>query len=217
MVLLPHGLMEVRHPASWEQLSPSIIAFDVATSLQISLARGNKTMTGKEFLNSIANGEIDVLEMLLDMLKNTKTDYCVIGGLAVNAYAEPVVSLDLDLVVVSTRMPDVVEAAAAAGMKVEEFEHSVNLSVAGSDLRVQLRKDPRYQEFISRAKVCGVLGYEMSVARIEDVLRGKVWAYSDETRRGSKRQKDLADIMRLVETHPELCDLLPDEIRALLD
>jgi hypothetical protein len=87
----------------------------------------------------------------------------------------------------------------------------------GSDLRVQLQKDPRYQEFISRAQVHTVLGYEMSVARLEDVLAGKLWAYSDETRRGSKRQKDLADIMRLVETHPELRGLLPDRIRAFLD
>jgi hypothetical protein len=174
-------------------------------------------MTGREFLNSIVNGEVDVLEMLLDMLGNTVTDYCVVGGLAVNAYAEPVVSLDLDLVVVLDRIPGLTEAASTDGMKVEEFEHRVNLSISGSDLRVQLQKDPRYQGFISRATVHTVLGYEMSVACIEDVLAGKVWTYSDETRWGSRRRKDLADIMRLAETHPELCDLLPDEIRALLD
>jgi hypothetical protein len=174
-------------------------------------------MTGKEFFNSVANGEVDILQLLLDMLKNTGTDYCVIGGLAVNAYAEPVVSLDLDLVVVSARMPELVDAAAAAGMNVEEFEHSVNLSIAGSDLRVQLQKDARYQEFISRAQTHTVLGYELSVASIEDVLLGKTWAYLDESRRASKRQKDLADIMRLVETHPELRESLPVEVRALLD
>ena len=57
-------------------------------------------MTGREFLNSIANGKVDMLELILVMLRDTGTNYCVIGGLAVNAYAEPVVSLDLDLVVV---------------------------------------------------------------------------------------------------------------------
>ena len=174
-------------------------------------------MTGREFLNSIANDEIDMIELLLLMLRDTGTDYCVIGGLAVNAYAEPLVSLDLDLVVVSARIPDLAEAAIAAGMKVEEFEHSVNLSIAGSDLRVQLQKDSRYQEFISRAKVHYVLGYDLSVAGIEDVLAGKVWAYSDKTRRASKRQKDLADIMRLVETHSDLQTSLPDEVAKLLD
>jgi hypothetical protein len=36
-----------------------------------------------------------------------------------------------------------------------------------------------------------------------------VWAYVDQARRASKRQKDLADIMRLVETHPALKADLP--------
>jgi hypothetical protein len=44
-----------------------------------------------------------------------------------------------------------------------------------------------------------------------------VWAYSDEARRKSKRQKDLSDIMRLVETHPELRSQLPSEIVSQLD
>jgi hypothetical protein len=34
----------------------------------------------------------------------------------------------------------------------------------------------RYQEFISRAEAHDVLGYELSVAGIEDVLAGKLWA-----------------------------------------
>jgi hypothetical protein len=176
-----------------------------------------RPMTGREFMNNVVNGEVDVLEMLLRMLEDTKSDYCVIGGLAVNAYAEPVVSLDLDLVVVSARIADMIEAAESAGMKVEDFEHSINISVRGSDLRVQLQKDPRYQAFIPRAELHDVLGYQMVVACLEDVLAGKIWAFSDETRRGSKRQKDLADIMRLVETHPDLELLLPASIRAKFD
>lgn len=174
-------------------------------------------MTGKEFLNGVANGEVDMLEVVLMLLRDTSTDYCVIGGLAVNAYADPVVSLDLDLVVVSDRIADLTVAARAAGMKVEEFEHSVNLSITGSDLRVQLQKDPRYQDFLAGAVSRRVLGYELSVARLEDVLRGKVWAYSDRSRRASKRQKDLADILRLVETHPHLRDRVPAVVQELLD
>ena len=57
----------------------------------------------------------------------------------------------------------------------------------------------------------------MAVACIKDVLKGKIWAFADETRRKSKRQKDLADIMRLVEAHPELKKELPPEIAAQLD
>jgi hypothetical protein len=174
-------------------------------------------MTGKRFLNSVANGKMDIVQVLLSILQQTGSTYCVIGGLGVNAYAEPVVSLDLDLVVVSDHISDIRSVAEAKGMKVEEFEHSVTLSISGSDLRIQLQTDSRYQDFLSRCEQRDVLGYSMSVASLQDILRGKVWAYSDEARRKSKRQKDLSDIMRLVETHPELRSQLPSEIVSQLD
>jgi hypothetical protein len=43
-------------------------------------------------------------------------------------------------------------------------------------------------------------------------LRGKIWAAQDLSRRPSKRQKDLADIARLLEAYPELRDQVPKEI-----
>jgi hypothetical protein len=52
----------------------------------------------------------------------------------------------------------------------------------------------------------------MRVASREDTLRGKILAYQDPERRASKRQKDLLDIMRLVEAHPKLRKLLPAEV-----
>ena len=174
-------------------------------------------MTGREFLNAVAKGEADLLQILLDILEETGAAYCVIGGLAVNAYAEPVVSLDLDLVVVAADTPRVREAALAKGFKVSEFEHSVNLSMVGSDLRIQIQTDPRYQSFLPRAATCEVLGYQMAVAALEDVLQGKIWAHSDDRRRRSKRQKDLADITRLVETHPHLKAKLPPGLRSQVD
>jgi hypothetical protein len=57
-------------------------------------------VTGKEFMKAVANGKTDIVELFLKLLEDTGSTYCVVGGLAVNAYAEPVVSLDLDLVVV---------------------------------------------------------------------------------------------------------------------
>jgi hypothetical protein len=61
-----------------------------------------------------------------------------------------------------------------------------------------------------------VLGLELPVASVEDVLQGKIWAAQDAGRRGSKRQKDLADIARLLEKYPELRRQVPQEIRAHL-
>jgi hypothetical protein len=174
-------------------------------------------VTGKELLEAVANGKVDVVELLLGLLRSADAPYAVIGGLAVNAYAEPVVSLDLHLVVVADRLDRVVEAARRVGMRAESFAHSINLSIVGSDLRIQLQTDPRYQDFIERAETRTVLGYEMSVAALEDVVRGKVWAYSDVTRRRSKRHKDLADLLRLAETRPEVRRLLPAKVTAELD
>ena len=173
-------------------------------------------MTGKTFLNSIANGEKDILQIFLDLLSDAGTAYCVVGGLAVNAYVEPVVSLDLDVVVVLKDLEKITKLAKPKGFKIEKHEHSVNFSSPSSDLRIQLQTDSRYQAFIPRSRQKEILGYRMQVARKEDVLQGKVWAYSDETRRRSKRQKDLADIMRLVESYPELEKILPKPIRAEL-
>jgi hypothetical protein len=128
-----------------------------------------------------------------------------------------VVSLDLDIVVVAGHLEKLCTKAREAGLQIERFEHRINLSSPKSDLRIQLHTNARYQEFIPRSQRKNVLGYEMMVATMEDVLKGKLWAYTDETRRKSKRQKDLADIARLVENYPDLLTHLPDAVRALVE
>ncbi len=171
-------------------------------------------MTKKEFMNIICNGQEDLLQQFLDLLTKMKIDYCIIGGLAVNAYVEPVVSMDLDIVVVAKAI-DSLKKESENIFKIEEFPYSLNLSSPKTDLRIQLQTDPRYQSFISRSSIKEVMGYKMKVAIIEDVLQGKVWAYSDRERRKSKRQKDLADIFRLIEAFPQQKDLLPESIKNL--
>jgi hypothetical protein len=174
-------------------------------------------MTGRDFLNHLANGKSDIIQVLLEILAETGSRYCLIGGLAVNAYVEPVVSLDLDIVAAIGDIEAICRAAGKRSLKVEEFEHSVNLTGAGSDLRIQLQTDPRYQAFLSDAEDKVVLGYPMKVASLEHVLQGKSWAYADSSRRRSKRQKDLADILRIVEAYPRLANLLPQSLREELD
>ncbi|MDY6844186.1 MAG: hypothetical protein SVW57_08880 [Thermodesulfobacteriota bacterium] len=102
-------------------------------------------MKGKEFINSIANGKLDVIQIILDILTGTGTRYCLIGGLTVNAYVEPVVSLDLDIVAAVNDVAVISKAAEKRGFKVESFEHSVNLTIKASDLHIQLHTDPRDQ------------------------------------------------------------------------
>jgi hypothetical protein len=132
----------------------------------------------------------------------------VIGGQGVNAYAEPLVSRDLALVVSVDQLEDV-EKLLTENFRVERFPHGLNVSAADSKLRVQIQTDPRYFEFPERSSVMEVLGLQLPVADIKDLLDGKIWAAMDAGRRESKRRKDLLDIGRLIEVHPELRDRVP--------
>ena len=158
--------------------------------------------------------EANLLDEVVRVLE-ARVPFCLIGGQAVNAYVEPLVSLDLDVVVAAADVAALL-AALPPSVQVETFQHSVNLSRAGSDLRIQLQTDPRYESFISRASRRSVLGMDLPVAAPEDVFQGKIWSVTDPTRRPSKRQKDLADIARLTEKYPYLAARVPDEVRRHL-
>ncbi len=173
-------------------------------------------MTGKDFMNAVANGTADVIQVFLDTLGELDANYCVIGGLAVNAYTEPVVSLDIAAVIAAEDVETLCDAVKEL-FTIERFAHSINLTSSRSDLRIQLQTDSRYHAFLRNATVREVLGYQMRVAALEDVLQGKIWAYCDEQRRMSKRQKDLADILRIVEAYPALEENLPASVREMLN
>ncbi|MBI4523826.1 MAG: nucleotidyl transferase AbiEii/AbiGii toxin family protein, partial [Deltaproteobacteria bacterium] len=74
----------------------------------------------------------------------------------------------------------------------------------------------RYEAFLARATERDILGLKLPVASLEDVLQGKIWAALDPGRRPSKRQKDLADIARLLEGYPHLREKVPADILARL-
>ena len=172
-------------------------------------------MRSLEFWKAVTMDRVGLLEQIRILLSELDIPYCVVGGQAVNAYVEPLVSLDLDLVVASDHI-EKLESALRIRFHLERFPHSLNVSQPGSDLRIQVQTDPRYAPFLERASTREVLGTTLSVASVEDVLQGKVWAVSDAARRPSKRQKDLADIARLLEKFPNLRARVPAEILAKL-
>lgn len=92
-----------------------------------------------------------------------------------NAYVEPLVSLDLDLAVAADQLAGV-ESLLQEHFQVERFPHSLNVSAPGSKRRVQFQTDARYAAFPEPASAREVLGLTLRVARLEDVLQGKVWA-----------------------------------------
>ena len=172
-------------------------------------------MHALEFWKAVIVDRSNLLERFFELLRAHDVPFCLIGGQALNAYVEPVVSLDLDVVIASDRLAEV-ESFVQGHFTVAHFPHSLNLSGSDSELRIQIQLDPRYAAFLNRATVRDVLGLHVPVAAIEDILRGKIWAVQDETRRGSKRQKDLADIARVIERHQPLRSMVPDKVLARL-
>ncbi len=142
----------------------------------------------------------------------TFAPYCLIGGLAVNCYVDPVYTLDADIVAISAQLRPLLVRLQEQGFKIETHTHSVNMQASESDLRIQFTTDERYQTFLSRSSKREVLGLSVSVACLEDVACGKLLAYRDPQRRLSKRKKDELDLIRLAEAHPELKSLYPKEL-----
>jgi hypothetical protein len=169
-------------------------------------------LTERQFYDwQTAGGGGDVLR-LVEVLERLEIPWCMIGGLAVNHWAqEPLATADVDVVIVHERVEQAVEALVDAGFTAKRFEWSINLKGA-SRLSVQISTEDFYQEFPSRSVSADVHGILMRVASLNDTLAGKVAAWRDDSRRPSKRQKDLLDIMRLVESHPNLKDDLPPEL-----
>ena len=74
-----------------------------------------------------------------------------------------------------------------------------------------------YLSFPEKAVPASVHGILMHVASLSDTLKGKLAAYSAPKRRKTKKLKDLLDISRSIEAHPQLVNEVPTEIRAKLE
>lgn len=176
-------------------------------------------MSEQEFLAALTGHDSD-LRLALEALRATGRPFCLIGGLAVNHYVEPVVTLDADFAVVAA--VGLVEALRTRGFVVEEHPHPINAQLPGSRLRLQITVNARYATFPARAVPGRVLGFDLPVACLDDLVQGKLWAATDPARRASNRQKDRLDLTRLCEAHPRLLPLVPqglvpevDELRHL--
>jgi hypothetical protein len=173
-------------------------------------------MTGKQFFDWQTSGGTDDVMRLVDCLERADVAWCAIGGVAVNHWAkEPMVTQDVDFVVAADAIQDTVVLLERAGFQSERFDWSINFK-GRSKVSIQLSTEDFYREFPSRAVPADVHGILLRVASLEDTLQGKIKAWSDPERRQSKRIKDLADIARLVEAHPQLRESLTEELKRQL-
>jgi len=143
--------------------------------------------------------------------------WCAIGGVAVNHWAaEQMVTQDVDFVVATDSIERAEKALTDAGFVAERFDWSINFK-GGSKVSIQLTTEEFYRDFAARGVAADVHGILLRVATLEDTLAGKVRAWSDSTRRQSKRIKDLADIARLIESHQNLWEQLTDELKSEIE
>ena len=170
----------------------------------------------RQFYDWQTAGGGDDVSRLVATLERLEITWCMIGGLAVNHWArEPMATADVDVVIAAGQVDAAVKSLQKAGFKAKKFPWSVNLK-GRSQVTVQISTEEVYRDFPSRSVPADIHGILMRVASREDTLRGKLLAYQDSQRRASKRQKDLLDIMRLVEAHPKLRKLLPAAVAKKL-
>jgi hypothetical protein len=154
---------------------------------------------------------------LVDCLERSDIRWCAIGGVAVNHWAaEPMVTQDVDFVVTTDAIERAVAALEAAGFAAERFQWSINFK-GRSRVSIQLSTEEFYRDYPERSVAADDHGILLRVASLEDTLRGKMKAWADPEMRQSKRIKDLADVARLIEAHPDLWTVLSDELKAGLE
>jgi len=170
-------------------------------------------MMAKQFYDWQTSGGTDDVMRLVDCLERADIAWCAIGGVAVNHWAEhPMVTQDVDFVVAAESVEQAVLELEKAGFQSERFEWSVNFK-GRSAISLQLSTEDFYRDFPARSVAADVHGILLRVASLEDTLTGKMKAWSEPGRRQSKKLKDLADIARMVEAHPQLWDMLTAELK----
>jgi len=173
-------------------------------------------MTPKRFYDWQTAGGADDVMRLVDCLERADISWCAIGGVAVNHWAdEPMVTQDVDFVVATESVELSKKRLEEAGFKAERFRWSINFR-GHSRVSVQLSTEDFYKDYPSRSVPADIHGILMRVASLEDTLRGKIKAWRDADRRQSKKFKDLGDIARLVESHPQLWELLDPDLKAII-
>ncbi len=174
-------------------------------------------MTLRQFYDWQTLGGAKDVSRLVSALEEREISWCMIGGLAVNHWAEePMATADVDIVIAADRIEDAAEAFKLLGFFENRFQWSINFK-GESKVSIRISTEEMYLGFPKNSVPANVHGILMRVASLEDTLAGKLAAYQEPKRRPTKKLKDILDIGRLVEAHPELLEKLPSDIIAKLD
>lgn len=154
------------------------------------------------------------LELLFDVtrrLEEAGLDYMLTGSMALNHYAQPRMTRDIDIVIALLlkdleTLPAVFgedfyfseEAARGAVLGQSSFNVIHNESLIKIDFMIRKREDYRLAEFERRRRI-EVQGHPMWIVSKEDLILSKLdWA------RDSQSQRQLADVENLLATGADL-------------
>ncbi len=163
-----------------------------------------------------------VLIRLVSILESAKTPYAVIGGVAMQLYTdEPRTTLDVDIALRSYDDLPRAELQAAGFTPEGAHEWTENgrgPAVSSTPLKRRIAaqfsaRDPM-PSAVDHAELSRVGSFSLRLVALPDLVLLKLVAAEDPRRRASKRIHDKADVVRLLEEHPELAS---PEVRARLD
>lgn len=172
-------------------------------------------MQARSFFRAVSNDRSNLIDRLLGLMHANGIRYCVIGGLAVSAYAEPLVGLELDLIVANYQLGRF-ESLLASAFLVRRSPRFIEITAPDSGVRVNVWTESRFAEFVDRAQPRTVLEIELPVAALEDVFAATVWNASDLSRSPVKRQRDLVDLARLLQAYPKYSSRVPPAVKGQL-
>ena len=115
-------------------------------------------MTMRQYYNwQTAGGAGDVM-LLVERLEHLEIPWCMIGGLAVNHWAqEPMATADVDLVIASEKIEEAADTLKSIGFTQNRFEWSINFK-GESKVTIQVSTEAMYLDFPSRAVPADVVG-----------------------------------------------------------
>jgi len=152
------------------------------------------------------------LRLVAQLLERECVPYALIGGVAVQLHTEePRSTLDIDLAV-PTYADVPREALLGAGFEhTGRHDHSDNWRAPGPGplkqrTAVQFSaEDEGIAEAVEHASIVDLDGgVRLRVATVADLIVLKLAAAAEPKRRASKREHDVADVLALLEEHPEV-------------
>ncbi len=167
-------------------------------------------------------GEMDTtkepaLIALARVLNGHGVPWTIIGGIAAQMHLEePRTTLDIAVAILSQSDLPIAALQAAGFRHGATHAHSDNWTGPG-DVPVQFSADLLWRAAISRASQVVLGDATLPVLAPADLLRAKLVAARDPSRRRSKRLRDVADALALVEQMPILIEELSEDERAWLD